>query len=298
MAKVLLVEDSATQAIEISMLLRDASHEVTHVTNGALGLEALDTDQLDVVVTDLEMPDMNGLELVERMRLDFGHIPAILVTSQGSEDLAAVALQKGAAGYVPKAQMRDLLCDTIIDVLGVIRSDASYTKLISTLTRNVFVFDLPNDPSLIQPLVGLVMQVVSGMELLGGIDLVRLGVATEHAVMNAMYRGNLELSHDQTPPHHDVISEDATNSLIESRKIEEPYRDRKVHVEANASSQAIRIVVRDQGPGFDTSKMPSAGNAKNLDIQGGRGLVLMASFVDQLLVNGAGNEFTLIKRIG
>lgn len=296
MARVLLVEDSPTQAAEITMLLEQAQHSVCHAPNGKAGLKALSDNSLDVVVTDLEMPELNGLELVQAMRLDFSHIPAIIVTSQGSERLAAEALQRGAAGYVPKTQMQDLLNDTIIDVLGVIRSDASYAKLISTLTKNVFIFEMPNDPELISPLVGLLMQVVSGMELLGGIELVRLGVAIEHAVLNAMLRGNLELTRDQTPSPRAMIYDGATNEVVQQRRREAPYSERKVHVEAIASDYAVRIVVGDRGPGFDTSKLPEAGDPEILDTKGGRGLVLMTSFVDQLLFNDKGNEVTLIKR--
>lgn len=296
MVRVLLVEDSPTQAVEMTMLLEEGRHQVRHATNGKLGLEALAEHPLDIVVTDLEMPELNGLQLVQQMRIDYGHIPAILVTGQGSEALAVEALQKGAAGYVPKSEMRALLNSTITDVLSVLQTDESYAKLISTLTKNVFVFDMPNDADLISPLVGLLMQVASGMNLLGGMDLVRLGVATEHAVLNAMYRGNLELPRSLTPPHHAVVRDDATTAEVEARKSESPYKDRRVHVEAIASEAAVRIVVRDQGNGFDTSRLPQAGNPGLLDRQGGRGLVLMTSFVDQVLFNEKGNEVTLIKR--
>ena len=145
MAKVLLVEDSPTQAVEIRMLLEEGAHQVMHVANGRLALDVLEREPIELVVTDLEMPEMNGLELVEAMRLDFEHIPAVLVTARGSEELASKALQRGAAGYVPKNHLQTLLNDTIVDVLGVIRSDASFAKLIKTLQKNVFVFDLPND---------------------------------------------------------------------------------------------------------------------------------------------------------
>ncbi len=296
MARVLLVEDSPTQAVEITMLLEEGRHEVLHASDGRQGLEALAEYALDVVITDLEMPEVNGLELVERMRIDYSHIPAILVTSRGSEALAVQALQKGAAGYVPKSEMKALLNTTINDVLSVIQSDESYAKLISTLTRNVFEFDMPNDASLIAPLTGLLMQVSSGLQVFGGMELVRLGMATEHAILNAMYRGNLELTRDETPMDHAIMHEDATNETIEARKLAEPYRDRRVHVEAIASTDEVRIVVRDQGNGFDTTKLPKRGNPEMLDTKGGRGLVLMTNFVDSVTYNPAGNEVTLIKR--
>ena len=296
MARVLLVEDSPTQAVEMTMLLEEGHHSVMHVENGRLGLEALAEHSLDVVVTDLEMPECNGLELVQRMRVDFSHIPAILVTSQGSESLAVEALQFGAAGYVPKREMKTLLNQTIADVLSVLQSDESYSKLISTLTRNVFEFDMPNDPSLIAPLTGLLMQISSGLQVFGGMELVRLGMATEHAVLNAMYRGNLELTRDQTPADNAIIHEEATNDVVESRKKESPFCGRRVHIAATATTDEIRIVVRDQGNGFDTSTLPQPGDADMLDTTGGRGLVLMTSFVDSVAYNDKGNEVTLVKR--
>ncbi len=252
---------------------------------------------IELVVTDMEMPELNGLELVERIRLDFDHVPAILITARGSEELASKALQVGAASYVPKNHLRSLLNDTITDVLGVIRTDASFSKLISTLQKNVFVFDLPNDASLISPLNGLLMQVMSGMELVSSADLTRIGIAIEHALVNAMYRGNLELGPSVTPSHRALVYDDATTDLIERRKQSAPYLSRHVHVEATASKEEIRILIRDEGKGFDTSNIPGPDDAKVLDTESGRGLVLMASFTDELIFNASGTEVTMVKKV-
>ena len=158
-----------------------------------------------------------------------------------------------------KNHLQTLLNDTIIDVLGVIRSDASFAKLISTLQRNQFVFELPNDADLISPLVGLLMQVIPGMELISGNELVRVGVALEHALVNAMYRGNLELGPSVTPPHRAIVYDGATSDLIEKRKVTEPFKERRVYVDACAGKDEIKIVVRDDGKGFDTAKVPDGG---------------------------------------
>ncbi|EMI51808.1 response regulator receiver protein [Rhodopirellula sallentina SM41] len=284
------------------MLLEAAEHEVVHANNGQCGIDELRRQSIDIVVTDLEMPELNGLQLVERMRDDFSHIPSILVTGHGSEELAAEALQLGAAGYVPKNRMSELLNNTIIDVLGVIRTDASYAKLISTLQKNVFVFDLPNDPLLINPLVGLLMQVSSGMELLPSIDMVRLGVAVEHALANAMLHGNLELTTQQCPSHHELARDGKFSEAMRQRIQQAPYCDRTVRVEAIAATEEIRIIVTDQGAGFDTSTVPQKGQldpkamSEDENAPRGQGLVLMASFVDELVYNDQGNEVTLIKR--
>jgi CheY-like chemotaxis protein len=302
MAKILLVEDSPTQAAQIRMLLEAAEHEVLHALNGRLALDELRNQSVDIVITDLEMPELNGLQLVEIMREDFSHVPCILVTGHGSEELAAEALQLGAAGYVPKNRVNELLNNTVVDVLGVIRTDASYAKLISTLRKNVFEFDLPNDPLLISPLVGLLMQVCSGMELLPSIDMVRLGVAVEHAVANAMLHGNLQLAAEDCPSHHDLAREGRVNSAMQRRIEQQPYCDRKVRVEAIAQLDHVRVIVTDQGDGFDISTVPRKGQldpktlSEDENAPRGQGLILMVSFVDELIFSEKGNQVTLVKR--
>ncbi|MGB0598450.1 MAG: response regulator [Rubripirellula sp.] len=296
MAKVLLVEDSPTQAVEMRMLLEEGSHAVKHVGNGRQAIKVLGDESLDLVVTDLEMPEMNGLELVEAMKVDFPHIPAVLVTAKGSEDLASKALHAGAAGYVPKHHLQTMLNDTVADVLGVLQTDASFSKLISTLHKNQFVFVLPNDADLISPLVGLLMQVIAGMELISGSELVRIGVAVEHALLNAMFRGNLELGPSVTPGHRALVYDGATSNLIQQRQSSDPYQTRQVYVDATASRDEIRISIRDEGKGFDTSSVPKPSDLKKLNAESGQGLVLMSSFTDSLIFNDQGNEVTLVKR--
>ena len=296
MARVLLVEDSQTQAAQITMVLEAASHDVTHVENGKLGLRVLEDGMLDVVVTDLEMPEMNGLQLVQAIKRDYAHIPAILITSQASQDLASKAMTIGAASYVPKEQMGDLLNDTIKDVLGVLRGDGSYTRLLSTLQKNAYVFALPNDGELISPLVNLIIQVVAGLETLGGTDLVRLGVAVEQAVLNAMYRGNLGLTKAEAPSVPALIDSPKRYPKFQQRSTTAPYKDRKVHVEALATKKGVRIIVRDEGDGFDTKIAPNVADSETMGSGMMRGLVLMSSFVDKVQFNEAGNEVTLIKK--
>jgi len=302
MARILLVEDSPTQAAEMTMLLEANCHEIIHASNGREGLDILRADCPDLAVTDLEMPEMNGLELVEAMRSDFSHVPTILVTSHGSEELAAEALQRGAAGYVPKSRMSELLNDTITDVLGVIRTDASFSRLISTLQKNVFEFELPNDPMLVTPLVGLLMQVTSGMELLPSVEMVRIGVAVEHAIVNAICHGNLDLPRQACPGHHQMARHGELSDSMRARMNQAPYRDRTVRVEAIATKQEVRVIVADRGGGFDISMVPAKDcvDPRSLtpddDEHRGRGLVLMSSFVDELVFNETGNEVVLVKK--
>jgi CheY-like chemotaxis protein len=79
---------------------------VVHAGNGRDALEKIKSAPPDLVVTDLVMPEMDGLELVKEVRRTYPTIPVILMTAHGSEEIAAAALKAGAASYVPNATWR------------------------------------------------------------------------------------------------------------------------------------------------------------------------------------------------
>ena len=113
MARVLLVDDSPTQVFSIQRLLEDESHVVTVAENGEVAMNMLTDHVPDIVVTDLQMPKVNGLELIKHLRRGYPQVPGILITAQGSEELSAEALKVGAAAYLPKSQVTEELVGTI-----------------------------------------------------------------------------------------------------------------------------------------------------------------------------------------
>lgn len=295
MSTVLVVEDSATQAAEIKMMLEDRSHEVRLVVDGRAALDSLANSVPDVVVTDLDMPHMTGLELVEQMQVDYPQVPAILITAQGSETLAVQALRRGAAAYVPKNMMDSLLDATIRDVLGVLRADRSYARLVDSLVHNRMTFRLPSEPFLIAPLVDLVVQMIAGMRLLSNNDIVRFSSAFDHALQNGMLHGNLEVTPEQAAAFRQSFCQGREPDFIAERRGQKPYRDRRLDVDVQVFETKIRCDVRDEGPGFDTTIVPSPQAVESIHCDEGRGLLLLTSFMDEVNYNDRGNEVTLIK---
>lgn len=295
MSKILVVEDSATQATEIKMMLEDRAHDVRLVADGQAALESLADSIPDVVVTDLDMPHMTGLELVEQMQVDYPQVPAILITAQGSEALAVQALRRGAAAYVPKNMMDSLLDATIRDVLGVLRADRSYARLVDSLVYNRMTFRLPSEPFLIAPLVDLVVQMIAGMRLLSNNDVVRFSSAFDHALQNGMLHGNLELTPEQARQFRQSFFQGVEPDFIAERRGQSPYGDRRLDVDVQVSETRIRCDVRDEGPGFDTTIVPSPQSVAPIHCDERRGLVLLTSFMDEVEYNGRGNEVVFIK---
>ncbi len=293
MPTVLLVDDSATDRRMIGGILERNGLSVRYAENGAGALKQIQKSPPDAVLTDMQMPEMDGLELVKAVRASYPEVPVILMTGHGSETLAAQALQHGAASYVPKSQANKWLVDSVKHVLELARGDASYRKLIERTVLTDFHFELENDPELIEPLVALVQQMIAGMGICDPAGRLQAGVALEQAILNAMYHGNLELTSDQLRESEQKAAE-GVPSLLHQRLAAAPFKDRKVLVRALVTRDEARFVVRDQGPGFDVQ------NNLNIqlgdDDQAGRGLVLMWGLMDKVIYNKKGNEVTLIKR--
>ena len=110
MATILVVDDSAVDRRLVGGLLEtDAELEVEYAAHGKEALAKIEYLVLELVVTDLMMPEMDGLELVAAMRSKYPLIPVILMTSKGSEEIAVRALQEGAASYVPKRNLANII---------------------------------------------------------------------------------------------------------------------------------------------------------------------------------------------
>jgi CheY-like chemotaxis protein/anti-sigma regulatory factor (Ser/Thr protein kinase) len=290
MSRVLVVEDSPTQAQEIQLLLEDAGLQVDLAADGVQALERIQRAMPDIVATDLEMPKINGLQLVEAIRCKHADLPVILMTAHGSEEIAALALRKGAASYVPKAYLEQDIVSTLERILALTRLDRCHARALECLAETQSQYILNNDSALIPPLIGHLEELLIRLNLCDATERMRVGVALQEALLNAMMHGNLEVSSELRQQ-----DEKTYFAAVEERRHQSPYRTRRVFVAVKATPGKISYVVRDEGPGFDPSILPDPTDPANLEHVGGRGLLLIRTFMSTVYHNERGNEITLIK---
>lgn len=293
MASVLVVEDSPIQAKYLEHLLTCCGHRVRLAVNGVEALGALRESVPDLVLTDMQMPEMNGLELVAAARTEFPGLPVILTTGLGSEELAVQALRAGAASYIPKPNLAREVGPLLEEVLSAAASQRKRALFLGRMTAVEYHFALENDPDLVPEVVGHVEALMRQMDLFDPSDRVRIGVGVHEAVVNAMVHGNLEVSSDLK-----CGDWQAYHALIRERAGQMPYRDRRVRVRVRADlSPFLRVVVRDEGPGFDPRALPDPTDPTNWENACGRGLLLIHTFFDNVAHNATGNEITMTKGV-
>ncbi|HTQ39625.1 MAG TPA: response regulator [Pirellulales bacterium] len=297
MSTVLVVDDSPVdRRLAGSILEKCAGLKVDFATNGAEALEKIERAPPDAVLSDLQMPEMDGLELVGAVRSRFPLIPVILMTAHGSEDIAVQALARGASSYVPKSKLAQELPEVLESVLAVSKADRHNERLGECLCRTANEFVLENDTGLVYPLVDHCQRLVTRMKLCDETGRIRIGIALEEALLNALYHGNLELSADELREARSGLLNNGNGNLIEQRRRQSPYRDRRIHFQLSVSPREASFVIRDEGPGFNPSDVPDPTDPANLERESGRGLLLMRTFMDDVQYSANGNQVTLIKR--
>src|SRR5215471_7983014 len=100
--RVLVIDEDASLRFTLEAVLGDAGLTVESSASGASALQTFEARGADAVLTDLAMPEMDGLQVLERLRAQDPSVPVLMLTAHGSERIAVAAMKAGAYDYLPK----------------------------------------------------------------------------------------------------------------------------------------------------------------------------------------------------
>ena len=290
MIQIIVVDDSLTERTKAGGLLkRGLECKVRQADSGRAAVELIEESEPDIVVTDLKMPEMDGLELVELIGEEYPNVPVILMTAMGSEETAATAMRAGAASYVPKHRLAEDLVSTVNQVLSARNLSATPARVLSHMDECRMKLRLSNDFSLVQDAAETVQRMLVCLPLVHEGDRTRVGLAIEAALSNSLLRGNLEI------PRDDERTREEFERLVHERSMQSPWRERMIHIDVQISRERMEITVRDEGPGFEVGAIDPAVQRLSSDAKMGRGLALMHTIMDSVIFNVSGNEVTMVK---
>jgi len=277
MSHILVVDDSSVDRNLVRRLLEKRPE--FHVEFASNGLEAIEHIELStplLVVSDLNMPEMDGLALVKQMRHRFPTIPVILMTAFGSEDIAVEALTEGAADFVPKHLLGTELLKAVDSNLAVAAGDRRHVNLTRYLRFEKLQYEIPSEPQWIAPVADEIQQSAVNFGVVLPADRMRLSKCLVEALRNAVVHGR--------PQPTDTPAGTTSATL-------------GVTVDVEFTPAEARFIIRDQGPGFDplTVVHPRL-DPQHLTAEKGRGLTLIQLFMDEVHFNETGNEISMLKR--
>jgi two-component system chemotaxis response regulator CheY len=111
MSTVLVVDDSATVRQQVSAALTQSGFQVREASDGVEGKSRIEAGGIDCVICDVNMPNKNGIEMVEEVKSSAAHkkLPIVMLTTEGAKELIERAKKAGACGWIVKPFKADLL---------------------------------------------------------------------------------------------------------------------------------------------------------------------------------------------
>ena len=152
--KILVVDDEKLKRMTLRDDLRDSNYDTIAVESPLIGLQLLQQEAFDVLVTDLRMPQMHGIDFLKRVKKEHPHITVIVMTAYASVETAVEALRFGAYNYIKKPFSSDELI-LMLDKLKALRSKTQNEK--STTSQKPD--DTNQETSLFQTLIGKSQQI-------------------------------------------------------------------------------------------------------------------------------------------
>ncbi|MGE0129199.1 MAG: sigma-54-dependent transcriptional regulator [Blastocatellales bacterium] len=132
---ILLIDDDASLRRVLAHHLAEAGYQVLTAANGKEGLEVFTENQVEMVITDIQMPELNGLELMQRISVMSPDVVVLVITAHGSIETAVEAMKLGAYDYITKPFNREELLLTVakgLEHTALVRENRSLKRFIES----------------------------------------------------------------------------------------------------------------------------------------------------------------------
>ena len=247
-ARILVVEDDPAGRELLEHLLGEDGHVVTLESDGSEAWRRLEADpeRFDLVLLDWELPGLNGLDLLERIKTTSAleSVPVVFQTARTDRDSVLAAVAAGAAYFVPKPIDRRLLSTMVAAAAAdrarslalhetVQRGEAAASTLVEGWFR-----------------VRTIAEATALATLLSRAcpDPERVVVGLGELLINGVEHGNLRITYEEKS---ELLAAQAWEKEVERRLAAPEHRDKRVEVHFERSAERIVLTITDRGPGFD-----------------------------------------------
>jgi FixJ family two-component response regulator/anti-sigma regulatory factor (Ser/Thr protein kinase) len=242
-------------------------------------------EQIDLIISDIKLRKMDGIELLRRVKAQDEPVPVLLITGHGNVEDAVTALRFGADDFIRKPFDINDLASSVRSILRRKHEKKLAESFAQFLEFEKLVYRIPNDVALVNTISYKLTRDLIPSGLCNRTTAENISLALKEAVSNAMFHGNLEIS--SSIREKDGIK--GFNEEIEKRKDDPKYRDRMVRISCEQTRDYVEYIIEDEGQGFNYRDLPDPRAPDNFFKSSGRGLLIIRVHMDEVKWNDRGN---------
>jgi CheY-like chemotaxis protein len=277
MKKILIIDDEKQVRDVLSIALQEEGYHTFEASSGEQGIQLLAASEPDIVITDVMMPGMDGIEVTRDIKQRREDIDVVIMSGFGTEELVVNALRAGASNYVKKPIIFDELFKIIDEIIfrRENRKRFEIAKIIVRYERKDMV--IGNDVSNIWGAVNQILFNVQGIIDSNVIEGMSIGLY--ELIVNAIEHGNLGITFDEKSR---ALQSNRYRELLEKRREKADREGKNVFIRCDFSPAELCVEIRDQGEGFDLSSLPDMHHPETMMSDHGRGILLANLFYDSV----------------
>ncbi len=293
--KVLIAEDNSTALNYLTAVVQKQGYAWIAAHDGAEALELFQQESPDVVITDIQMPRMDGISLLQAIREKNTDVVVIIITGEGSAESASRALHAGANNYLQKPVSDKQLLQILRKYAVLISERDAGHEMDRMILERSLIMQIDNRiEATTRTAQYLLTQTKVSFSEKERLDLI-LGL--DELLSNAIEHGNLGIT--QQEKEEALYKPDGLRLMHEQRLKDPDMASRVVTIEYHgARGKFCEWIIRDEGNGFSWQDVPSPLAPETVYKPCGRGIFLSRMIFDHVEYRDRGNVVCVRKHLG
>jgi YesN/AraC family two-component response regulator len=287
--KVLVVEDDYSSRELLKICIEKEGYQCQTANDGVDGFNLFKKFNPDLIISDVRMPNMTGIELLESIRKISKDVIIVFITGHGNEELALQALQLGANNYIKKPVDISEIKTLTNRYYDVIKSKAIQSNIVDLIKHREMEIEIESDMNLVQSLANYLSEKTGNY--FDSKERMRIELGINELLINAIEHGNWDISYEEK---NQALLDDRISDLYKTKREDPINIDKKVLVKFKLSEKFCEWIITDEGKGFDWKTVYNPIDTK-LSRMNGRGILLSKLQFDELEYIGKGNVVRLKK---
>lgn len=288
--KVLIVEDDFISKEYLKEIVLAQGYESRTAENGRMGLELYKSFKPDIILSDIQMPIMNGLEMLEEIRRERSDAIVVMLTAFGSEEYAVQSFLKGANNYLKKPVFHKDILLLLKRYENELNSRAKNEGMPGIVIRRECTIKFKSRIEYIPKIVSQLIEETGNKFSDTAITEIEIGL--NELIMNAIEHGNLEITQTEKSK---ALEEGLLPVLYAQKQSDPRLEERLVTVDFKTNQTFAEWIIIDQGAGFNWTSVPNPTLGNHIHDLNGRGIFISKFQFDEMEYIGKGNIVRLRK---